>query len=299
MRQPHAVPGVDLDVDMLLHLRRLAYRMRRPRAPPRSNLPGGVAHKRRGRGLKAHDIRPWSDGDDIRHLDRNVTARTGVPHVRTFHDERERAALLVADFRPSMLFGTRRCLRSVAAAEALAILGWRAVAEGGRVGLAAATPAGAHFFRQRRGARAMVSLIGVLAEAHRDALASPTPADSPLARVLGQAETLADGGAAIIVTTGLDAPGDRFDVVVERIARKHDLFFVLVADSFERAPPAGAYPYTTADGDAGWLRVASADPNDAPDERIARLTGLGAHAVRLGSELGAEAMAGVLERIHG
>lgn len=146
MRPLDGVAGVDLDIDALLHLRRLAYRMRSPRAPPRSTLPGGIAHKRRGRGLEAHDIRQWSDGDDIRHLDRNVTARTGIPHVRSFHDEREPAILLVADFRPSMLFGTRRRLRSVAAAEALAMLGWRAISDGGRVALAAATPAGAQFF---------------------------------------------------------------------------------------------------------------------------------------------------------
>ncbi|TXM93858.1 DUF58 domain-containing protein, partial [Methylobacterium sp. WL122] len=63
------------------------------------------------------------EGDDRRHIDRNATARTGILHVRTHHDERDRAVVLLADFRPSMLFGTRRALRSVAAAEALASLG--------------------------------------------------------------------------------------------------------------------------------------------------------------------------------
>lgn len=145
----------------------------------------------------------------------------------------------------------------------------------------------------------MVSLIGVLAEAHRDALASMASADAPLADVLEEAETLADGGAALIVATGLDAPGDGFDAVVERIARRRDLTFLLIVDPFERAPPEGAYPYTTADGDAGWLRIGSAETFDEVDERIARLARLGARAATLGSELGAEAMAGVLERIHG
>ena len=37
---------------------------------------------------------------------------------RTFHAERDRTVILIADFRPSMLWGTRRTLRSVAAAEA-------------------------------------------------------------------------------------------------------------------------------------------------------------------------------------
>jgi uncharacterized protein (DUF58 family) len=297
MRSPGA--GADLDLDQLLRLRHLAFRMRNPRIPPRSALPGGIVHRRRGRGLEVHDIRVWSDGDDIRHLDRNATARTGVPHVRTFRDERERTALLVADFRPSMLFGTRRALRSVAAGEALALLGWRTIGEGGRVGLVAATPDGTHFARQGRGNRAMISLIGELAEAHRAAMASPGVADRPLAAVLDEAEELAGTGATLIVATGLDTPGDRFDDVAERLARQHDLCVVLVEDRFERAPPPGAYPYMTVDGDAGWIRIGSTAAPVRPDGRAAWLRRLGARVVRLDSGLGAEAMAGVLEQLDG
>jgi uncharacterized protein (DUF58 family) len=291
--------GVDLDLDQLLRLRHLAFRMRNAKIPPRSTLPGGVVHRRRGRGLEINDIRPWSDGDDLRHLDRNVTARTGVPHVRTFRDERERTALLVADFRPSMLFGTRRALRSVAAAEALAMLGWRAIGEGGRVGMVAATPAGTRFARLGRGSRAMISLIGEMAEAHRAALASPATADAPLAAVLEAAEELAGTGSSLIVATGLDAPGDRFDEVAARLALRHDLSVVLVEDRFERVPPPGAYPYMTVDGDAGWIRIGTDGPQARPDDRTGRLRRLGARVVRLDSALDAEAMAGVLEQLDG
>jgi uncharacterized protein (DUF58 family) len=291
--------GVELDLDQLLRLRHLAFRMRDPKIPPRSTLPGGVVHRRRGRGLEVHDIRTWSDGDDIRHLDRNVTARIGVPHVRTFRDERERTTLLVADFRPSMLFGTRRALRSVAAGEALGLLGWRAVGEGGRVGLAAVTSDGTRFACQGRGARAMVHLIGEMADAHRAALASPQLADMPLAAVLEEAEALAGTGSTMILATGLDTPGGRFDEVAERLARRHDLSVVLIEDSFERAPPPGAYPYMTVEGDTGWIRVGATRAGARPDDRIARLRRLGVRTVRLTSELGAEAMAGVLEQLHG
>ncbi len=291
--------GVELDPDELLRLRHLAFRMRDPKTPPRSHLPGGIVHRRRGRGLEVHDIRIWSDGDDIRHLDRNVTARTGVPHVRTFRDERERTVLLVADFRPSMLFGTRRALRSVAAGEALAMLGWRAIGEGGRVGLVAATPSGPRFARQGRGTRAMISLIGEMAEAHRGAMASATVDDPPLAAILEQAEALAGSGSLIILATALDAPGDGFDDAVERIAGRHDLAVVLVVDRFERAPPPGSYPYMTIDGEAGWIRVGHEGEPSRPDDRPSRLRRLGARVVLLDSELDAEAMAGVLERLDG
>ena len=290
-------PGVDLDVEALLKLRHLAYRMRDIRTAPRSTMPGDIIHKRRGRGLEVHDVRPWSEGDDIRHLDQNATARTGVPHTKTYFDERERSILLVADFRPSMLFGTRRAFRSVAGAEALAMLGWRGVGRGGRVGLLCTGARGTRFSRQGRGERAMIAHVGALVEAHREALADRAERDPPLADQLETAERLASTGSTIVVATALDAPGKGFDDVVLRLTRRHDLVFLLIEDAFERDPLPGDYPFTTAEGESGWLRIGKARAS-GPD-RIAALRRLGAQAARVAASLPAESSVQVLEQVDG
>ncbi len=290
--------GVDLDVEALLSLRHLAYRMRDVRTVPRSTMPGDIIHKRRGRGLEVHDVRPWVEGDDIRHLDQNATARTGVPHTKTYFDERERSILLVADFRPSMLFGTRRAFRSVAGAEALAMLGWRGVGRGGRVGLMTASARGTRFSRQGRGERAMIAHVGVLAEAHREALADREPRDPPLAEVLESAARLASTGTTIVVATALDAPGEDFDKAVLSLTRRHDLVFLLVEDAFEHAPPAGDYPFTTPDGASGWLRIDKRRTTPGID-RVAELRRLGAQATRLATAVAAEQSVQLLEQIDG
>lgn len=292
-----ATPGVDLEVEALLSLRHLAYRMRDIRTLPRSTMPGDIIHRRRGRGLEVHDVRPWSEGDDIRHLDQNATARTGTPHTKTYFDERERSILLVADFRPSMLFGTRRAFRSVAGAEALAMLGWRGVGRGGRVGLLAANARGTRFSRQARGERAMIAATGVLAEAHREALSDRTPRDPPLAGVLETAETLASSGSTIVVATALDTPGSNLDDVILRITRRHDLFVLLIEDDIEREPPPGDYPFTTADGQGGWLRIDNR--RKPPRDRIGELRRLGAQASRFSAAVSAEQAIGTLEAIDG
>jgi uncharacterized protein (DUF58 family) len=284
---------VDLDVEALLRLRGLAAAMRFGRKPPRSALPGAVLHRRRGRGVELYDIKAWSEGDDMRHLDPNVTARTGTPHVRGFRDERERSVLLIVDFRPAMMFGTRRALRSVAAAEAATVLSWRVIEIGGSVNIIAAMADGARPLGRARGARAMISLIGELAGAHRDALASAEAHDPPLAAILNEAEGLA-GSGAIIVATGLDAPGDGFDELAERLARKRDLSIALIADRFEIDPPRGGYPFRTNEGDAGWLRITE---NSPPDARLARLRRLGVDFVQIDAALGPEEMANALERL--
>ncbi|WP_395665277.1 DUF58 domain-containing protein [Methylocella sp.] len=281
--------GVALDVDHLLSLRHLALRLDAPAGPPRSALPGETPHRRRGRGVEIHDVRPWVDGDDLRHLDRNVTARTGAPHVRAFREERERATLLVADLRPSMLFGTRRALRSHAGAEALALIGWRAAREG-RVGLVALTHEGAQLLRYGRGARAMIAVCGALAAAHREALNAGARADPPLDAALDEADGLAGRGADFVLATGLDEEGARFAAVAEKIAAKRDFAALLMTDRFETAPPPGAYPFATLAGAAGWLDVGEAGVA-LPDAREARLRRLGVEAMTLDCGLAPDAMA--------
>lgn len=292
-----SVAGVDLDVEALLALRHLAVRLRPPRGAARSNAPGGIVHRKRGRGLELHDIRLWSEGDDIRQLDRNATARTGLPHVRTFQDERERDVLLVADFRPSMLFGTRRALRSIAAGEALAMLGWRIASEGGRVGLLAAAAGEVRRSRTGRGTRAMIAVAGALASAHAAALASLRRDDAPLEALLDEADRIASPGAAIAVATSLDTPGETFAATVERIARRRTVGLLLIADRFERAPPPGAYPFVTPGGGSGWFRIGRERNGAELERRLAALRRLGVHATLVRSDLGPDDVGDALERL--
>jgi uncharacterized protein (DUF58 family) len=51
------------------------------------------------------DLREYEPGDDVRHIDWNVTARLDAPHVRTFLEDRELTAWLLLDRSPSMGFG--------------------------------------------------------------------------------------------------------------------------------------------------------------------------------------------------
>jgi uncharacterized protein (DUF58 family) len=59
----------------------------------------------RGAGVDVTDLREYEPGDDVRHIDWNVTARMDSPHVRTFLEDRELTAWLLLDRSPSMGFG--------------------------------------------------------------------------------------------------------------------------------------------------------------------------------------------------
>ncbi|MBT5794998.1 MAG: DUF58 domain-containing protein [Deltaproteobacteria bacterium] len=99
-----------------------------------STLGGPYLTKLKGRGMEFAEARPYQPGDDVRHIDWRVTARTGRTHTKLFREERERPVMLVLDQAQQMFFGSRERLKSVQAARIAALLGWRALLRGDRVG---------------------------------------------------------------------------------------------------------------------------------------------------------------------
>src|SRR5512142_1555880 len=95
---------------------------------------GGHASRWRGRGVDFRESRVYQPGDEIRHMDWRVTARSGKPHTKLFEEEREQGLLLAIDLNAGMRFGTRVRFKSVQAARAAALLAWMAAAAGDRVG---------------------------------------------------------------------------------------------------------------------------------------------------------------------
>ncbi len=59
----------------------------------------------RGVGTDFRDLREYEPGDDVRHIDWNVTARMDTPFIRQYTEDRELTAWLLLDRSPSMGFG--------------------------------------------------------------------------------------------------------------------------------------------------------------------------------------------------
>jgi uncharacterized protein (DUF58 family) len=210
-----------------------------PRQPVRSLLAGRHASRLRGRGLSFDEIRHYLPGDDIRSMDWKVTARTRKPHVRIYTEERDRPVYLVVDQRQSMFFGSRRCMKSVAAAEAAALAAWRVLDSGDRVGglLFNDTDINeipAHGSRQR-----VMQLLGRLIEMNHQLSADAPGENNPamLNRVLEHAGRIARHDALIIVIT--DGAGVDEETVrhASRIIHRNDLVWVRIFDPLEQQLP--------------------------------------------------------------
>jgi uncharacterized protein (DUF58 family) len=126
-----ARPPVDA-AQIVRRARRLRFRVR-PEAV--SQLAGAYHGARPGVGLTFAELRAYEPGDDVRHLDWNVTARQGKPFVRRFVEERALTLWLVLDVSASMRFGSEGRTKADRAAQAAALLATAAIHNGDRVGL--------------------------------------------------------------------------------------------------------------------------------------------------------------------
>jgi uncharacterized protein (DUF58 family) len=89
----------------------------------------------KGRGMEFSEVRLYQPGDEIRTIDWNVTARTGVPYVKRYAEERELTVMLLVDASASQYFGSVRQLKSALAAELGALFAFSAITNNDKVGL--------------------------------------------------------------------------------------------------------------------------------------------------------------------
>ena len=89
----------------------------------------------KGRGMEFEKVREYQPGDDVRHIDWNVTARMQTRrHVREFQEDREVAAWFLVDLSRSIDFGSSGVRKRVLTAELVAVLARLFTRYGNRVG---------------------------------------------------------------------------------------------------------------------------------------------------------------------
>lgn len=188
----------------------------------------------RGRGMEYAESREYTAGDDARHIDWRVTARSGRTHTKVYQAERERLSLLVADTAPALFYGTRVRFKSVQAARAGAVAAWLASREGDRVAALRGSlreppvpPAG--------GQRGVLRVLDALVRWY----AAPPADDAGLEVALDHARRLLRPGARLLV---LADPASIVAIPANRwagLSRHGEVLVLLLVDRLEMAPPEG------------------------------------------------------------
>lgn len=252
-------PGIRLSAAELLALRESVLQPARHR--PASRRPGALPARPAGAGMDLREIRAFTEGDDARRIDPAATARTGIPHIRSFHEDRDDTVLLIADFRPPMLWGTGNALRSVRAARVLARHGWQALARGASVAAMGIDAGGVTMVTSGIGVTHMSRIAHMLAGRHDralDAVPDPTGERSMLSPALVRAVRLAPPGSEVLLATGAEGIAPEDEPALARLARRRRVRLLLPLDPIDTAPPVRALPLHT----GSLRRVARLHPVD-------------------------------------
>lgn len=181
-----------------------------------------------GRGLEFAQVREYQPGDDIRTIDWNVTARSGVPHVKQFVEERDLTILLALDTSASMGFGSLDRRKSDLAAELVAVLSYAALKNSDRVGLVTFAERVTKFIPPERGRNHVLHIVRTAAAATPRGRSSLTALDSFLTNVFPKRAIV------IVLSDFLDmALGRDF----ARLGRKHDVVAFRLTDPREAILP--------------------------------------------------------------
>jgi uncharacterized protein (DUF58 family) len=250
--------GIEVELAELVALRARALGLATGRPRTSRAASGGLRSSPfRGRGMEYAESRLYAPGDDVRHIDWRVTARSGRVHSKLFQPERERVTAVVVDRSRTMAFGTRQCFKSVQASRLGALLAWLALADGDRL-CAAAFGARQALVPPTGGRRGALRLLETLVESGR--LPPATGTDTRLPDTLDRLARLLRPGSHLLLL--LDPRSVDADAIsaVRRLSAHHDLIAGLLVDPIERQPPPAArYPVAA----AGARRVLALDETPA------------------------------------
>ncbi|MBI2377056.1 MAG: DUF58 domain-containing protein [Deltaproteobacteria bacterium] len=147
--------------DVLRAVRRIEIATRRS---VNAELAGRYHSVFKGQGMAFSDVRPYSPGDDVRHIDWNVSARQQSLFVKQFIEERELTVMLVVDMSASGDFGTRGKKKRRLLAEAGALLAFSAIKNNDRVGLLLFTDQVELYVPPRKGRKHVLRVIREIVE---------------------------------------------------------------------------------------------------------------------------------------
>lgn len=228
--------GVVADLNELIDLRRYAHSaLYHPEG--RALRSGNHMSRLRGRGMDFAEVRNYQAGDEIRHMEWRVTARTGRPHVKIYQEERERPVVILADFNPSMIFGTRVAFKSVIAARLASIIAWTVIKQGDRVGGLFFSATEHNEFTPRGREAGVLPLLASLSNYTSQSESQREAKPRRLSDALLRLRRVVRPGSIVVLISDFYYMDAECEKHLSRLAGHNDILAYHVCDAIELAPP--------------------------------------------------------------
>ena len=186
----------------------------------------------RGYGMDIADLREYQYGDDVRHIDWNVTARLQQPYVREFHEDREITAWFLLDLSQSVNFGSTLVRKRNVSTDFVAVLARLLTRRGNRVGALYYGERVDGMIPARSGRRQVLNILHAM-QAEPE---TPSSSGTNLGELLRAAELAVRRRSLIFVVSDfISAPG--WAEALGRLAQRHEIIAVRLHDPLEHELP--------------------------------------------------------------
>jgi uncharacterized protein (DUF58 family) len=218
----------------------------------------------RGIGTDLLDLREYESGDDVRHIDWNVTARMDTLFVRQYMEDRELTAWLLLDRSPSMGFGPIARPKELVVRELATALARLLTRDGNRLGAILFDNEIEQMLPPRTGRNQVLALAR--------SLTTPPGASGALTDLTGLLESahraIRRRSLVVLVSDFIAAPG--WERPLLRLSERHEVVAVRLVDPHEyELPDAGVI--VVEDAETGEQLVV--DSSDAEFRRRLREAG--------------------------
>ncbi|GMO20744.1 MAG: DUF58 domain-containing protein [Spirochaetaceae bacterium] len=198
----------------------------------RDMLAGDFRSVFRGEGIEFDEVRRYEQGDDVRAIDRNVSARYGTPYIKLYREERELTVFVVLDCSASMFVGsegTQNIRRIDQAILAAALIAFSAERSGQRFGALFFDNDVHTIFKPKRGRSHIMAFAGA-------ALSSKPKANgSDLRQALLSASRLLKRRSIVVIISDFLSSG--WEHEFGNISKKHDCIVCRVSDPLDSSFP--------------------------------------------------------------
>ncbi|MFT7457838.1 MAG: hypothetical protein ACI909_000506, partial [Planctomycetota bacterium] len=230
--------AVHISVPVLVQLSRFAAHLPLGSEKILARQSGDYQSPFKGRGMEFDESRLYQAGDDIRHIDWRVTARTGKTHSKLFREERERQVFIWLDLRAAMFFATRGMYKSVIASRLASLLAWSAIHRGDRVGGVIFSDDIHHELKPQRGKTGALRLINQMVK-HPTWKESNTADkdDTAVLRSIVRLRRVARPGSLIFMLSDFRNLDEKTESQLLLMSRHTDIVMVFIYDQLEQSLP--------------------------------------------------------------
>ena len=194
----------------------------------------------KGQGVEFDEVRPYTPGDDVRTIDWNVTAKTGLPYIKRFSEERELTILFMVDVSGSQGYGSVRRSKMELAAEVTALLALTAIRNQDKIGLILFSDQIVKYIPPRKGRDSVMRLVREVLAAEDDAKGG-----TDIAEALKFLNTVQKRRAVVFLVSDFLPSGasnlkpqtSNLERLLRATSRHHDMVCVPVSDPAERELP--------------------------------------------------------------